>query len=148
LRRIILIVVALLVFAEVVNSFRKVFSLPTVSLDAEFYTTFLKENTSDASRIATDPVFVLAGRGDRKIIDVGILIWKFFRKSFKDYNEIITKAVNADYIILTERKKRWGELPIDQNIEFQNYLKRCTLLKVVNDHNHRPLWIYQPNNKR
>lgn len=134
--------------AGLVNVLFLTFKKSDIKLDAQYFSCVIKQNTQDGSRIATDPVFVLAEHGNRQIVQAGLLIWKGFRKPYKDYDEVVSKVVDADYVVLTQRQKKWGELPIEQSVEFQKYLKeRCALLNVVNDNFHEPIWIYKSNHK-
>lgn len=148
LRRLIYVSLVLTIFIGISNVSRLIFKESDLKLDSQYFSYIIKQYTEDGSRIATDPVFVLSDHGNRDIVQAGLLIWKWFRKPYKNYDEMIFKVVDADYIILTERQKRWGELPIDQSIEFQKYLKEgCTLLNVVDDKIHGPIWIYKSNHK-
>lgn len=142
------ILLILVIFTGLFDDLCLVFKKPDLKLDSQYYSRLLKEYTKDNTRIATDPVFVLSEHGNRKIINIGLLIWEVIRKSYKNYDEVVSKIVDADYIILTERKKKWGEAPLNQSIEFQKYLKeRCTLLEIVDDKVRGPIWIYKSNHR-
>ena len=148
LKRFLCIFFVFIICTELVNVLFLVFKKSDIKLDSRYFSYVIKQNTQDGSRIATDPVFVLAEHENRHIVQAGLLIWKWFRKPYKNYDEVISKVVDADYVVLTQRQKKWGELPIDQSLEFQKYLKeRCTLLNVVEDKFHEPIWIYKSNHK-
>ncbi|MBL7196529.1 MAG: glycosyltransferase family 39 protein [Candidatus Omnitrophica bacterium] len=147
-KKFIFLFLVLIIFFSLLKDISLTFKKSDLKLDSAYYSRIIKEYTEDGSRIATDPVFILSEYGNRKIINVGLLIWDFIRKNYKSYDEIALKVVDADYIILTEREKKWGELPVEQSLEFQNYLKeRCVLLEIVDDKIHGPIWIYRSNHR-
>ena len=144
LEKVIYACIGIAVLAGLVYDIRLAFRRPDITLDSKYCGSLLDKYTEDGSRIATDPVFVFADCGDRKTMDIGLLIWDHFRKKYNDYSEMTEKVVDADYIILSERMKKWGELPISQSADFQKYLKeKCTLVKEVDDGFHGPFWIYE-----
>ncbi len=151
-RSVILAVYIFLVFAIGVGMFNNVrltFKKSDLKLDSKYYGDLLRRYTEEGSCIATDPVFVLSDYGNRKLVQAALLIWEGFRKSYKTYEEVIFKVADADYIVLTERQKRWGELPVEQSVEFQKYLKeRCALLHIIDDKVHGPIWIYKSNHRQ
>jgi 4-amino-4-deoxy-L-arabinose transferase-like glycosyltransferase len=119
-----------------------------VTLDTKYCSSLIKTYTEKGSRVATDPVFIFAEYEGRDIIFAGLLIWELFRRSYRDYNEVVETVVGANYLILSERIKRWGELPIAQSVDFQKYLKeRCVLLEKVDDGIHGSFWIYKSNHR-
>lgn len=126
------------------NDLRLTFKRSAIKLDSIYYGDLLKKYTKENSCIATDPVFVLSDYGNRRLVQAALLIWDGFRKSYKDYDEVADKVASADYVVLTERQKRWGEEPVSQSVDFQKYLKeRCALEEVIDDGIHGRIWIYR-----
>ncbi len=97
-----------------------VFKKSDIKLDSQYFSQVIEKNTLDSSRIATDPVFVLANHGNRQIVQAGLLIWKWFRKPYKNYDEVVSKAVNADYVVLTQRQKNGANCPLTKVLSFRS----------------------------
>lgn len=126
------------------NDARLAFKESDIKLDSKYYGDVIRRYTEEGSCVAVDPVFALSDYGNRKLVQAGLLIWEGFRKSYKNYNEVVEKVAGADYLILTERQKKWGELPVEQSVEFQKYIKeRCLLTATVDDGIHGRIWIYK-----
>ncbi len=92
----------------------------------------------------TDPVLFLSATGGRKVYSVAILIYYWFR-NYYSYEDLL-KSLSPDYIILTERMKRWGETKdkFNQRKKFQTLLKEEFVLKdVVKNSRYGDVWIYK-----
>lgn len=120
------------------------FHKPTLSYNKNYYTRILETRTEKGATIVTDPIFLLNATEGRRIYSVGILIYYWYR-IYHDYKVLIEK-LDPDYIILTERMKKWGESKdkFNQREEFQKLLKKNFILReVVQDKRYGGIWIYQ-----
>jgi len=111
-------------------------------MDREYFTKVLEENTKPDSRIATEINLILCESGGRKVVNVGALIYDVWRiyYSFDD----VARAIDPDYIVLTENKMKWARTEHPQIKEFNAFLDgKFEFVKKVEDGRHSTLWIYK-----
>lgn len=115
---------------------------PGLPLDVPYYREVFERYTPSDARIVTDSALVLSRSERRTIISVGTLILEHFRPHYT-YGEIVS-ILDPDFIILTERKKQWGDQDHPQTVLFKELLQREFSEPIhVSDGYHSDLWIYK-----
>jgi hypothetical protein len=142
LRKILLSMISIILILQMSYILRLAYIMPGMVIDRNYFTTILKDNTEPGSRIATEANLLLCGTDDRKIMNVGTLIYDILRLSYS-FDEIAA-AIKPDYIILTEAKKKWSDTDNPGACDFRDYLgKKFYLVKKIENKQFTTLWIYK-----
>lgn len=141
-QKIFIVVLLFVMIVGLKKDLTSVLKKPSLVMDISYYKKILEDNTEKNAIIVTDPALTLSSSEGRKIITVGTLIWDRWRMVYP-YDEIF-RILDPDYVLLTERKKKWGEQDHPQTVAFQKLLTNEFFLdKTISHDIYGKLWLYK-----